>query len=170
MHARERYTQMLRDRVTPGLRQLGFRGGRGRYRLPTPCGDYALLGFQRSIWNDEQVCEFTVNVARYGRAAWQQAREQAPELPAAPNPSDYYGFYGDLGWQERLGHLMPYSHDHWWGFDPSSDRAAIGQEVFDAIRVYALPALTAAEPPQTLGDAHSQDCGSRFCPAGRALT
>ena len=146
--AQDVYKQVLRDLVAPALRHIGFRGSGSNFELPSP-SHWALLGFQKSQWSDSDSVTFTANATAVPRDAWASIFAEYPQLGDHPganwSPAPIFGDLAGRGyWHSRVGMLMPGSADVWWTL--SADGAAasrVGQEVIDAIREYALPAIHA---------------------------
>lgn len=140
MNESERFAQMLRDVVAPRLRKAGFRGSGPRYELPDAV-EWRLVAFQRSRWNDASTVEFTVNLARVGRRAYEAERERLTWLPTRPSGM------GPLpgGRHVRLGQLLPAGGDRWWRIDPAADAAEVGREVAEAIGSVGLAWLVGTE-------------------------
>ncbi|MFE4409798.1 DUF4304 domain-containing protein [Streptomyces sp. NPDC056821] len=137
--AQEVFASMMRAQVAPGLRALGFKGSGQIFELPHP-SSWALLGFQKSAYNTAGHVEFTVNVTVAGKAAWAEARERQPHLPARPSPNVVYG---PAAWHSRIGRLLPTARDTWWTISPKSDQSRVARDVMTAITDYALPAIRA---------------------------
>ncbi|MGN9906378.1 DUF4304 domain-containing protein [Phytohabitans sp. LJ34] len=131
------YRAMLRDRVAPGLRALGFKGSGARYRLDDEeC--LAQLGFQSSAYNTSASLSFTLNLSVVSRLVWESARREQPYLPTSPSPNVFYGTYV---WQRRIGQLMPTQSDLWWDLEHDADPAAVADAVVTAVHDYGLPAM-----------------------------
>jgi hypothetical protein len=133
----DHYTVLIRDHISPALRQLGLKGSGGTYLLPDAT-HWAIIGFQRSIYGDRHETKFTINLTVVGRDDWGSARTTQPHLPKRPAPGT---FYGNWLWQRRIGELMPSPHDYWWHFTPRTDLDALAADVIAAIRSYGLPAM-----------------------------
>jgi hypothetical protein len=110
---------MLRDLITPALRELGMGGPGGGYRGAS--GDYAgFLGFQKSRYNTKDEVEFTIN------------------LGAAYTPT------GDGYWDDRIGAVMPARRDTWWTLRTGQPIEPVAAAALAAIRSYGWPAIQAA--------------------------
>jgi hypothetical protein len=96
------YAAMMKDDVAPRLRRLGLKGSGGRFHLPSDTC-WALLGFQRSAWNDADHVRFTVNLTCVAKAAWEAARE-TKGLSERPLPNVRYGLFAP---STRIGDLRP---------------------------------------------------------------
>jgi Domain of unknown function (DUF4304) len=137
--APDRFGDLLRARLAPALRELGFVGSGSTYRLPIP-ESFALLGFQRSRYNDRSSVSFTLNLAAGSTATWEVARRDYPFLPKQPSTTPRYP--GGL-WHARLGMLLPEPRDVWWTVDRDTDLDALAAEVVTMVRDHAMPALRA---------------------------
>ncbi|MEV8095937.1 DUF4304 domain-containing protein [Kitasatospora sp. NPDC085879] len=140
MTAQELYRAMLRDGVAPRLRALGWKGSGLRFELPDP-NAWVQLGFQSSRFNSAESLDFTVNISVIGRAAWENHREEHPELPARPNPVVHYGRRFE---PVRIGYLLADRRDTWWNISTDQpgdavDRTADG--VVAAVADQAMPEI-----------------------------
>ena len=134
---------MLRDRVVPALRTLGFKGSGRAFALPSD--DYrALVGFQASSFSHRAAVRFTVNLTVASRAAWAEAQKKWSCLGEKPTVGvEYSVLAGDESvlWVGRIGGLLPLGLDYWWDVQAGSDTTNVADEVVAAIRYYALPAI-----------------------------
>lgn len=134
--AQETFGRMMKDEIAPTLRQLGFKGSGQRFELPS--GDtWAVLGFQKSQRSDSDEVRFTINIAVVARDAWTAERESF--FPERPGANTRYG----IGWETRIGDLIPGNLDRWWTVQGGRATARIAGEVVSAIEQYALPAMVA---------------------------
>ena len=79
------YQDIVKDSLSPALRQLGFKGSGGRYSLP--CAHcWAQLGFQKSVYSDAEEVQFTANLQVVNTSDWAEARTERPYLPERPAP------------------------------------------------------------------------------------
>jgi uncharacterized protein DUF4304 len=135
---------MLRDRIAPGLRELGFRGSGQNFSLPSET-HWALLGFQRSAWSDSRHLKFTVNATVVRRTSWQKGYEEFSYI--SEHPSASLGLIGTTAeaiegyWWTRIGQLMPGGKDHWWDIGANVDLPELADEVVTSIRDFMLPAM-----------------------------
>jgi hypothetical protein len=132
---------MLRERVAPGLRELGFRGSGQRFHIPSST-HWALLGFQKSKWSDQRHVSFTINMTVVSHVAWEQARQQYPwmdERPRAVVSEDAKRIDGY--WHSRIGKVMPDKQDKWWDLGPGVDVDRLALEVVSAVRWFGLPEM-----------------------------
>jgi hypothetical protein len=142
--AQESFKTMLRERVAPALRELGFRGSGQRFVLPSAT-HWAILGFQRSSESDASRVSFTVNLTVVERAAWETRRVEHPWIGRHPSANVSYtagpGREIPTYWHARIGELMPARDDHWWKLDSETEVAAAATEVISVIRDHGLPAM-----------------------------
>jgi hypothetical protein len=136
MTAQEAFTKMLKQEVAPALRRLGFKGSGQRYELPSVT-HWAIVGFQKFSWSDQQRVEFTLNITVVGKDAWARAREKRPYLSAKPSAN----VGGGVGWEERIGNLMPKNEEQRWAVTPDRPTESVAGDVVGAIRDFALPAM-----------------------------
>ncbi len=143
---------MVRDRLAPALRAMGFRGSGQAYTLPSDT-HWAMLGLQRDKWSDRNRLAFTVNVSVVSRSAWEQTRERVPWVGVRPSANGVEPVDYEL--QVRIGDLCGRG-DYWWPVSADgSDEDSTLDDVLAVIEQYALPALRAA----LNGREHSSDAG-----------
>jgi uncharacterized protein DUF4304 len=136
------FATMLRERVAPALREMGFRGSAQNYALPSET-HWALLGFQRSMHSDRNTLRFTLNMTVVRRDAWANAYAERAWIGRQPSalvsyaPRDGVSGY----WHVRVGSLLPQRRDHWWDLDAEGETDKTATEVVAAIRDYVLPAM-----------------------------
>ena len=132
--AQEGFKLLLRDRIAPALRDLGFKGSGQTYAL-TNDACWALLGFQRSTASDARELRFTINLSFVSKVAWESARVQRTFLPARPLANVVYG---EQSRWERIGSLLPQCMDKWWRVT-ATPAPSIAAEVVDPVRDFGLP-------------------------------
>jgi hypothetical protein len=132
---------MMKEEIAPALRRLGFKGSGQRYELPSGT-HWAILGFQKSAYSDSADARFTINLTVVGRDEWEEARRQRPYIGERPKPSTYSG----VGWESRIGQLMPGGEDRWWRISGDLPTEPVAGEVISAIEEFALPAMRARMP------------------------
>ncbi len=129
---------MMRDRVAPALRELGFQGSGQAFTLPAP-DHFVILGFQKSANSDRSEVSFTINVSAVSKAAWRRMCDERTYLPETPSPNTYYC---DDAWQQRIGALMPRSdREPWWTVRAGESAESVADEVLNVVRDYAVPAI-----------------------------
>lgn len=139
--AQETFKRMLRDVIAPALRMAGMRGSGGVYSIPSET-HWVQLGFQRSQFNTAESVKFTVNCKVVRKDVWSTMYEERPYIGKTPRPNVRSG---DFEWASRIGSLMPSGEDTWWSLGAGQETAGVAQEVLEAIRSFALPALTSAQ-------------------------
>ncbi len=139
--AQETYQAMVREHVTPRLRELGFRGSGSVYSLPDDRA-WRLLGFQRSVSSSRQLVRFTVNLTLADKAAWRALLPTHPWIGSRPtgNVGDY-GLPPDVVEVARIGSLIPGEDDVWWELHVSRPTQPLANELVHAIERYGLPWL-----------------------------
>ena len=135
--ARGAYEAMIRDVISPAMRALGFKGSGGSYVLPVASA-WVLVGFQRSVHDDRELVEFTVNLTVASKRAWEAVRLERPYLSERPAPNTRYG---PPTWQRRLGALMSAQTDVWWRVTAVIDTSRVGDDVIVALRDFGLPKM-----------------------------
>ena len=134
--AQDTFALMLRSQVAPALRRAGFKGSRQAFELPST-STWRILGFQKSTLSDARRVKFTVNLTVVDRAAWEEARLAHSYIPAKPNAN----IRGGVGWESRIGTLMPEGNDKWWEVRANERTDSLAVEVVDAIICWAVPAM-----------------------------
>ena len=129
--------QLMKEVFAPALRRAGLKGSAGRFELPSR-SHWALVGFQRSAYNDVGGVRFTVNLSAIDRDAWAAAATERPYLGRRPAPNTFYGSWAD---QTRIGSLRPDGQDHWWHLTPEVDPGAVGADVLADLERHAVPWL-----------------------------
>lgn len=143
--AQDAYAAMMRLRVAPALRELGFKGSGTTFTLPDR--DYwAIVGFQGSRRNDRRQVSFTVNLTVASKAAWLIARLDNPRLRERPAANTSYFRWS---WQTRIGVVLPGGREIWWAIGPGIDVQVVADEVIAAIRDHALPAMREQLQPES---------------------
>ena len=140
--AKQMVAAMLKERVAPALRSMGFKGSGQHYHLPVP-DHFALLGFQKLRFGTRHDVMFTINLLACSHADWAALVEENPRY--GPNPV-LGAHYEEPLWSQRIGFLMPEPHDHWWQVLDDTDTDALADEVVGVLREYGVPALRAHLP------------------------
>jgi hypothetical protein len=140
--AKDKVAAMLKERVAPALRELGFKGSGQNFYLPVP-EHYALLGFQRARFGTRHDVLFTINLLACSHADWTALVAARPHYGPKPILGAHYE---DPVWSMRIGHLMPEPHDHWWQVLDDTDTEALADEVLGVLEEYGVPALRAHLP------------------------
>jgi hypothetical protein len=136
MTAQEAFTKMLKEDVAPALRRLGFKGSGQRYELPSDT-HWAIIGFQKFSWSNQERVEFTLNITVVGKDEWERARKKRPYLSAKPSANTG----GGVGWEERIGNLTPEKEERRWAVAADRPTEPVAGDVVGAIRDFALPAM-----------------------------
>jgi HEAT repeats/Domain of unknown function (DUF4304) len=126
--AQDRFSVMMRDRVGPAMRELGFTGRtRNFYYQQGPMR--ASVELQKSRWNTKDEVDFTFNIG---------ARNEDS------------GTTMGLG---RPNHLVPDMDSPWWQVTTEASVTVTGDGVVRAMRDFVLPAILALfEDPDFSGD------------------
>jgi hypothetical protein len=133
------YQRLVRERLSPGFRGLGFIGSSGRYALRCD-GCWVLLALQKSAYSDAAEVQFTANLLVANKVQWASAREERAHLPERPSAGIGYGVPVA---QARIGQLLPGGDDKWWRVYAGVDLAAVAADVLNDTEQYALPWLAA---------------------------
>lgn len=140
--AKDKVAAMLKERVAPELRAMGFKGSGQNYHLPVP-GYFALLSFQKMRFGTRHDVMFTINLLACSHAEWAALVEARPQYGTKPILGAHYE---EPVWSMRIGFLMPEPHDHWWQVLDDTDTDALADEVLGVLREYGVPALRAHLP------------------------
>jgi hypothetical protein len=133
------YRAMLRDQIAPAMRALGLEGSLTNYRFADRDA-LGVMSFQSSMGKDRDLKRFTINLYAVSRADRLAVRRREPgQRERRP---DTYGALG-LGWQQRIGMVMPIRRDTWWEIRPDTNPAPVAMEVITAICDFGLPAIRA---------------------------
>jgi hypothetical protein len=137
--AREGYDEMIRLRVAPELKNLGFRRLRNRF-VRRVGRSWQIIDFQASQFGSRDDVSFTINLA----VALDELPRAAGTWDATKPPSEYHAQL-----RERIGNLMEAGEDHWWPLDESTDAAqlALADELIGIVRRVGLPWLESTDKP-----------------------
>ena len=120
MTAQELFKHVMRDHITPALRDLGFRGSWSR-SLWYQDGDYVgTLWTQKSVHSTKDHVNFTIH------------------LSAGHGPTS------DVYWTRNLLHLIPGNRDPWWTVHATDSAEPAAARFLAAFRRYGWPAMLAA--------------------------
>jgi len=131
--AQDAYKTLLRVRVAPDLRKLGFKGSGNSFSMAR--GDYGVgVYFQKNKWSTRESVTFDVNVS-VGHQPTNEAYEI--ENVAARQLGKELQFPSNGFW-ERLSHLGG-KPDFPWAVTPGGPNDEAAEEVLTAIRTQFLP-------------------------------
>ena len=131
-----KFKLLMKERIAPRLREDGLKGSGQNYYLPSE-SHWALIGFQKSMFSDSHELKFTINLYVVNKNEWEKARKERSYFPAKPTPTTKWG----IGWERRIGFLLPERCDHWWSMEANSNLEKISDQVINFIVKYALPAI-----------------------------
>lgn len=137
--AQELYQSLVKERISPGLRALGFKGSSGRYEL-AGYPPFALLGLQKSAYSDAAEVQFTANLLVVGELTWQKLRAERPHLPERPAPGVGYGTGVP---QSRIGTLTESGDDKWWRVTSPDLLDQVAEDFLADIEAFGLPWMQA---------------------------
>jgi len=131
MGAGEAFQRLLRDGISPVLKQYGYRRKALTFHLSRH-GNWGVLNFQKSRKSTSEVIYFTLNlgVASAKLLVFSGSRfaEAAPALE-------------DCHWRERLGFLLPEHQDKWWTIDANSSVPQLADEFRRHLQGFAVPTI-----------------------------
>jgi len=137
--AQDIYASMVKDRISPRLREEGLVGSSGRYAVPSD-SHWALVGFQKSAFSDRNEVRFTINLVAVGKPEWEQLRLEHPYLAKRPQPTFHHP---EPALSMRIGQLVDDGEDKWWRVVPTSDCEPIVDEVIRDLTEAGIPWLRA---------------------------
>lgn len=110
------------------LKSKGFKKSGNSFRLILPDGTSKIIHFQRSSYNSEEECRFTVNVGLY----FQKDME---------NPNTHFKEY-ECQIRTRISRISKrYAGDHWWILTEVTDQEKLYAELFALLKEEVLPWL-----------------------------
>ena len=141
-HPSDLIDELVKLHLKPALKELGFKSKSSTFfRQNSELVEVASP--QKSQWNSAEEAKFTINLGVY----WPKVHEMLRRVPASVPPKEY-----DCTLRQRLGPLFDQHRDYWWTVTPNSDVRAIGEDVVEKVRRYALPwfvkATSLNEAPQ----------------------
>ena len=135
--ALDEFRTPLKEHIGPSLQELGWKGSGANWVRPHPT-HWVLLGWQKSRSSDASMVSFTGNLKVIAKDLWDAENVPLGRVPDKPSTAVYW----DVGWERRLGELIPGAGgDRWWAVGPADDLAARAREVVAALTIYGLPAL-----------------------------
>jgi len=132
----DEFKLLMKERIAPRLRELGLKGSGQNFNLPSE-SHWSLIGFQKSMFSDSQELKFTINIYVIKRKEWEKVRSERSYFPVKPNPTTKWG----IGWERRIGSLLPEKCDHWWTMKLNGNLEYISGQVVEYIAKYVLPAM-----------------------------
>jgi len=133
------YSRLIKETVSPAMRELGLVGSGGRYSLKSE-SHWALIGFQKSAYSDRDEVRFTVNLLAVGREPWDQLVRD--KLWVGEKPTALVS-YGSPVRQLRIGKLVDDGEDKWWRVYVGQDMTLIAADVLANLRDAGVPWLRA---------------------------
>ncbi|HEU0239171.1 MAG TPA: ankyrin repeat domain-containing protein [Micromonosporaceae bacterium] len=135
--AQDGYRAMMRQRVAPEMKRLGFiRSGR-TFTLPDT--NYLVaLSIQGSYANSFMSKRFTANLSVLSRAALAEHEERSGRSIDRFNPDSQHVAWH---WRYRLGEISRYGRDHWWELWAGFPFDDVATAFLDAVANFAVPAM-----------------------------
>lgn len=135
------YRVLVNEYLSPALRELGFKGSGGKYRMPSDT-HLALLELQKSAFGDRNEMTFTANLFVVPRDSWQPTGKQINIYGLRPKS----GTVRDGSEHARLGVLAAADNrDRWWPLKPNTDLAAVAASFLADLEHVGLPWMKARE-------------------------
>lgn len=137
MSALDEFASLMKEHIAPRLRQSGWTGSGPSWVRPHPT-QWVLLGWQKDKSSNVASVSFTANLKVISKDAWDAENVPPGRAPAKPPASTSW----HLGWEQRLGGLIPGSGgDRWWFVRPGDDLPGIAAEVLGALSTCGVPAI-----------------------------
>lgn len=135
--AQDLYAALIKDEISPAMREHGLVGSGGRYAMKSD-SHWALVGFQKSRYSDRAEVQFTVNLLAVSRDEWQSLIAEHPHYGAKPSASV---LYAEPVRSTRIGYLLEDPEDRWWRIYDGQDIDRVRSEVISALIERGLPWL-----------------------------
>jgi len=135
--AQEIYATMIKDVVSPALREQGLVGSGGRYSIRSET-HWALLAFQKSWYSDSAEVRFTVNLMVVRRDDWDELVREHPYYGKKPSAITTYR---NPARQVRIGELVDDLEDKWWRIFSGQDMDAVQPDLLGNLIDVGLPWL-----------------------------
>jgi len=137
----QRYDQLVRSCLWPGLKALGFKRSKATFhRAVGP--NWEVINLQKSAYSDSAHVRFTVNlgvgIERLRTGRWDWGETKRPSV-------------GQCRFQRRLGQLMV-GEDVWWDLTEETELATLDEAVSLALERYGLPWLSERSTDEGLRD------------------
>jgi hypothetical protein len=133
------YRNLVKSQLSPGLRELGFKGSGNRFELPSTAY-WVVLGLQGSLANEAHRMRFTVNLSVVSKQVWADEVADHPYLPQRPGPMGQVRGPGSAS--QRLGYLDPATdEDMWWIISVDRSNDDVMDDVLGRVDTYAVPWL-----------------------------
>jgi len=128
---------MIKDVVSPALREQGLLGSAGRYSIKSET-HWILLAFQKSWYSDSAEVRFTVNLMVVRRDAWEELLRESPHYGKKPSAIITYN---DPVRHVRIGELVDDLEDKWWRIFSGQDMDAVQSDLLGNLIDVGLPWL-----------------------------
>ena len=116
------YRQLLSRVHREVLKPAGFKKEGGNFRLYHDNGLCKIINFQRSMYNDGEVCRFCINLGLYFQKDPPDLRFKEYDCPV----------------RQRAA-IMACGYDHWWNVFEGRDMEKVFDEVCSVLEGTALP-------------------------------
>ena len=124
----KRFDELLRELHSKYFRLAGFKKTGSNFRMYLPNGVFKIVNFQKSMYNDEGACSFTVNLGIYF--------EKNPE-----NPNLKFKEY-ECAVRTRISAVSQrYSSDQWWTITEALEDEKLREELASVVAEDVLPWL-----------------------------
>ncbi|MFJ4167029.1 DUF4304 domain-containing protein [Microbacterium sp. NPDC089698] len=135
--AQEIYAAMIKDVVSPALREQGLVGSGGRYSIKSET-HWALLAFQKSWYSDRAEVRFTVNLMVVRCDDWEALLHEHPYYGKKPSATITYN---DPVRHVRIGELVDDLEDKWWCVFSGQDMDAVQADLLGDLIDVGVPWL-----------------------------
>ena len=123
-----RFKEILSRLQKELLKQKGFKKNGSNFRQYLPDGTCKIINFQKSMFNGDGECRFTINIGLYFQKD-------------AENPNILFKEY-ECPIRTRVAAISKrYAGDHWWILTENSDLEKLYRELYTLMDVEILPWL-----------------------------
>jgi hypothetical protein len=138
--ATDDYKSLLRDRVGPALRSLGFKGSGSRWTLAAANGDRAIVNAQSSSGSSKAEVLFVINLAVVPLPWWDWKCTGFPKhLKSTPKEHDGL-------WRDRLHAqrgVFQRGSEAWWSVRDPASATICADDVVEQLASESVPRLSA---------------------------
>lgn len=134
------YKSLVKDRLSPGLRELGFIGSSGSYAL-SGAPPFALLGLRGWRYNSEAETMFRAYLLVAPERDYQSLREEEPFRPVRPKPhTEYFDRFPQLMVKPRVA--LPDGYEGyvgWWRITTPESSVEVAEDFLTVMKTEGLP-------------------------------
>lgn len=143
----------MKDRISPVLRENGWRGSGQQFWLTNSQGTHTWIGFHRSRHNTRHRVQFAITVTSITQQEWLEIQARSESEAARKRPGNFRYW---LGWYSDPEAMLGLKEEHWWRIWSQDDADAVAEEVVRLLEEVVFPymqaKLTADELPTPPAD------------------